>query len=232
MSAAPPPSPEDPARFLAVLRQGGEGESHERAWLQFVHWFHQEHYAQGLAVRLGRRIEGQGMLTHFAPCDVLSAFCLRVRNNPALLGTRDLPTRTWMRRQLDSICREFERRTKRREKTRLHPRSGEEMIRLLDTAPDRRDGHSLEDTLSSPEGAALFRDLEQEIASQLVTLEKENPAQHQALTRGAAGDSYAAMAEAMDTTTGTVKSLVHRARAKLKERLAGYWSVESPGGSR
>lgn len=218
----PEREPEESEVLAAVttLRDvGAPRDARDAAWVVFVRWLHEAHYRPSLAARLRRRIERQGLLTHFAPCDVLSTYCLRARENPALLGRRPLPGRTWIRRQLEAICRELELRSRRREKGRHHLLSEADHSRFMD---ESEAPVTTTDVMASPEGAALLRDLEGELRRELTRLHEENPDQARALALGAQGSPYQSIAERLGTTTGTVKSLVHRARAKLQSRLQDY----------
>jgi RNA polymerase sigma factor (sigma-70 family) len=219
MAEREPDESEARAAVTTLRDSGAPREDRDQAWVVFVRWLHEAHYRPSLAARLRRRIERQGLLTHFAPCDVFSTYCLRVRENPALLGRRPLPGRTWIRRNLEAVCRELELRSRRREKGRHHLRSEVEQARLLDESEAPM---TSTDVLASPEGAALLRDLEDELRRELARLLEESPDQARALALGAAGRPYRAIAERLGTTTGTVKSLVHRARAKLQKRLEEY----------
>lgn len=227
------PHPDIEADLKTLRDPAAPAAARGAAWGGFVRWLHDEHYAPALQLRLRRRIEGQGMLTQFAPCDVFSSYCLRARENPNLLGVRSIPSRTWLRRQLDSICRELERRTRRRQRARRHPATAAEMSRLLEAAPVGVGGLAEDARQAGPEGAALWRDLQAEIRRELEVLHAEHPAQAKALALGAAGEPYAAIAAGLSTSTGTVKSLIHRARAKLRKRLAGYLdpAYDPTGGS-
>lgn len=219
MAEREPDESEVLAAVTTLRDPGASGVRRDQAWVAFVNWIHDVHYRPSLAARLRRRIERQGLLTHFAPCDILSTYCLRVRENPALLGKRPVPGRTWLRRQMEAICRELELRSRRRERWRHHLLTDAERTRILDQSEAPV---TSTDLLTSPEGAALLKDLEGELRRELARLHGENPDQARAVAMGAEGRSYQTIAERLGTTTGTVKSLVHRARVKLQERLRGY----------
>lgn len=225
MAEREPDEPEILAAVATLRDPGAPPAARDRAWVDFVRWLHDVHYVPSLADRLRRRIERQGLLTHFAPCDVLSTYCLRVRRNPALLGRRPVPGRTWVRRQLEAICRELELRSRRRDRERepLGPEA-----RGLD---ESEAPVTSTDLLASPEGVALLRDLEGELRREMTRLFEESPDQARALAMGAEGRPYQSIAERLGTTTGTVKSLVHRARAKLQRRLQAYLHGDDEGGA-
>lgn len=215
MTQAPSSPLPDPGRFLPRLRdQTAPSGLREEAWGDFVRWLYLAHFVPCLEGRLYRRLEARGLVGRIGPGDVFRLYCFRVRENPALLGERPVPTRSWLSTGLVHVARDLEKQVRRQ------PRDLPEVA--TQTAVSLSEAPSASEYLASPEAVVLLRELEGQLLRELERLESESPKQHRAWSLGAAGTRYQEISELLDTSVGNVKSLVKRARDTLRARLEVY----------
>jgi RNA polymerase sigma-70 factor (ECF subfamily) len=115
--------------------------------------------------------------------------------------------KAWLMRIVTNTCYDQLRAKKR------HPTASLEALLVVDPAP----GPSFVDRAESPEAYAERQDLSRAIQAGINALPKD---QRAALSMcDVAGMSYQEIADAMQTSLGTVKSRISRARAKLRDYL-------------